>query len=170
MRYLITALVLAFLLVPAVSQAQMCKLLAMSDELELTDEQIQQIQDNTFALKKDLIQKRADLEKAKLELKQIMLVKQIDKKAALKKTDEISALKAELAKKKLSARIDRLNILNAEQRAKVRKMKMLKGHRGKDKCHKMEMDRGMRMHHPRGMGSMEDIDIYIEKKIVSEEE
>jgi Spy/CpxP family protein refolding chaperone len=173
LRYLITTLVLAFLLVPAVSQAQMCQLLAMSDELELSEEQIQKIQDNAFAMRKDLIQKRADMEKAKLELRQIMLAKQIDKKAALQKTDEISALKAELAKRKLSARIDRLNILNAEQRTKVRRMNMLKEPRGEGRYHKMEMGRGMRMQHLRGpgvMGPMEDVDIYIEKKIVSEEE
>ncbi|OQX91837.1 MAG: hypothetical protein B6D58_06075 [candidate division Zixibacteria bacterium 4484_95] len=173
MRYLITTLVLAFLLVPAISQAQMSKLLAMADELELTEEQIQRIQDNSFAMKKDLIQKKADLEKAKLELKQIMLAENIDKKAALKKVDEISVLKAELAKRKLSARIEQLNILNTEQRAKVRKMKMLKGPRGEGKCRKKEMGQGMRMHRPGchgAMGSMEDVDIYIEKKIVSEED
>lgn len=174
MRYLITTLVLAFLLVPAVSQAQMCKLLAMADELELTEEQMQKIQDNAFAVKKNLIQVKADLQKAKLELKQIMLAKEVDKKAALKKMDEISALKANLAKKRLSARIERLNMLNAEQKAKVRKMKMMKEHHGKGKFRGMGMGQGMgpgmRMHHPGGMGPMRDVEIFIEKEIISDDE
>jgi Spy/CpxP family protein refolding chaperone len=160
--------------VPAFSQAQTCQLLAMADELKLTEEQVQRIQDNAFALKKDLIQVKANLQKAQLELKEIMLAKEIDKKAALKKTDEISAFKAELAKKKLSARIERLNMLNAEQKAKVRKMKMMKEHRGKGESWGMGMgpgmESGMRMRHPRGMGPMKDVEIFIEKEIISGDE
>lgn len=174
MRFLIASLALALLLVPAVSQAQMCHLLTMADKLELTEEQIQKIQDNAFAVKKNLIQVKADLQKAKLELKQIMLAKEIDKKSALKKMDEISAFKADMAKKKLSARIERLNMLNAEQKAKVRKMKMMKEHHGKGKSHRMGMGQGMgpgmRMHHPGGMGPMRDVEIFIKKEIISDDE
>lgn len=119
MRHIITILAVV-LIAGAVTAAAQCKILAMADELGLTDQQKKQIEQSLISEKRDLIQLKADLAKAKLDLQEVMMADKIDKAAAMKKSDQISAIKAEIAKKKLAGRIDRLNLLNAEQRGKLR--------------------------------------------------
>lgn len=127
MRTAVAILAAILILIPAVSMAQQCRLLQRADELELTDQQIEQLQAAAMANHKEMIQVRADLEKADLELKEIMQAKQIDKKKALAKQKQISAIKDQMAQKRLSSKIERLNLLTDEQRAKVRKDMMLRG-------------------------------------------
>lgn len=181
MKSFFALLVSIILLAPVVSQAQPHHLLGMADELDLTDQQIEQLSTSMITFRKEMIRIRADLKKVELELKEIMLQKQIDKKTALKKHDELSVIKAQIMKKRLSERIDKLNILDDKQRAKVRKMMMLKGHgmrrghepgksdgelrhRGSGKRH------GERMLHKRGMSGDAEIDIIIEEEFVSFDE
>ncbi|MCD6161118.1 MAG: hypothetical protein J7K40_01745 [candidate division Zixibacteria bacterium] len=171
MKTLFALLVSAILLAPSVIQAQPCHLLAMADELNLTDNQIEQLSASIIAFKKETVQIRADMKKAEIELQEIMLQKQINKKAALKKSDEISAMKAQMRKKQLSDRIDKLNILDGKQRAEVRKIMMLKGHgprRGHEPFEGQFKYRGKkhgeRMLHKRGMDGDAEIDIIIEEK------
>ena len=139
-------------------QAQMPpKMMCMSDDLKLSEAQQKQMQASIIAEKKELIQMKADLAKAKLELKEIMMADNIDKAAALKKVDQITAAKAAIAKKKLSGKIDRMNILTPEQRQKCCRMPMMMGkdkwgHGGFGKGMKegrgQEMGRCLKMGHP----------------------
>lgn len=174
MKNLIAVLVATLVLVPAISLAQTCRLLDMADELKLTDQQIEAIQTNLMSHKKEMIQLKADLGKAKLELQEIMLAKEIDKNAALKKGDAISSIKATMAQKRLLAKIDRLNILTADQRSTVRKQMMLHGQgRGKGMHHGMGMGRGMGpcmegMGGGMGSGMMRNMRIEVEKEIEQE--
>ena len=131
MRNVILALAAVLILLPAVTQAQRCPIMGMADELKLTDQQIEQLQANAMANHKEMIQVKADLEKAKLELKEIMMAKQIDKKAALKKQEAISTIKASMAQKRLANRIDRMSLLTDDQRASMRKGMMRRGHKGR---------------------------------------
>lgn len=176
MKCLIAVLAVMIMIVPVVAQAQQCRILEMADELKLTDEQIEQLRANTFANQKEMIQLKADLKKAKLEQREIMMAEKIDKKAALKKVEAISAIKASMAKKQTSARIDQLNILDAKQRAKIRRNMMLYGGKGKGRGHGMGpgmgtgMDHGKGMFRERGMGGRKNIEVIIEKEIIEDDD
>lgn len=136
MKTLINILVSIMILVPIASQAQPCHILKMADELELTEEQIEKLSESKIENKKAMIQLRADIKIAKLELREVMMNAKIDRKAALKKGDNISALKAQKMKKHLTEKLDRMNILTEEQRAKLHKMMKSRGHGMKGKgCH-----------------------------------
>jgi Spy/CpxP family protein refolding chaperone len=117
------------ILIPALSMAQDCRILQRADDLELTDQQVEQLQAAAMAQHKEMIQMRADFQKANLEMRELMMVEKIDRAKVLKKSDEISALKAKMTKKRLEGRLDRLNLLTDDQRAKLRKDMMRPGPR-----------------------------------------
>jgi len=120
MKYVIATLIV-MMAFGAVSAAAQCRILDLADEIGLTEQQREQLEKSLTAEKRERIQLKADLEKAKLDLREIMRADKIDKAAALKKSDQISAIKAEMARKRLAGTIDRLEMLNAEQRAKLNK-------------------------------------------------
>jgi Spy/CpxP family protein refolding chaperone len=124
-------------------QAQAPKMACLSDEMKLTEAQEKQMQASFLTEQKEMVQLRADLEKAKIEMKEIMMSDNIDKAAALKKVDQISAAKTAIAKRKLSGHLDRLSILTPEQRKQCPKGPMMgegrRGPRGEGCC-----DKGMR--------------------------
>jgi Spy/CpxP family protein refolding chaperone len=135
MRYFVTLLVILITFGAIGVQAQMPCKMDMADELKLTDAQQKQMQTSIMTEQKEMIQLRADLAKAKLEMKEIMMADNVDKAAALKKVDQIAAVKTTIAKKRLAAHIDRMNILTPEQRQKCPRMPMMMGkghgrHRG----------------------------------------
>ncbi len=178
MKTIMAVLVVMFMFVPVVSQAQQCRLLQKADELQLTDDQIEKIRANSFSHQREMIQLKADLQRAKLEQRELMLANKIDKKGVLKKAEAISAIKAQMAQKKLAGRIDRLNMLTDKQRAKVRRNMMLRG--GKDKgpghgmgqgmggCDFSGMGHGKGMFHDRGPGGRRNIEVIIEKEIIDD--
>lgn len=178
MRNVILALAAALILMPVVTQAQPCQIMAMADQLKLTDQQIEQLQTNAMANHKEMIQLKADLEKAELELKEIMLAKQIDKKAALIKQETISAIKANMAQKRLANQIDRLNLLTDDQRAMMRKGMMMRGHKGQGMGFGQgdcpgDMGQGMGRHDKMGMGKSgqsRNVDVIIEREVIEEED
>jgi len=178
MRNVILALAAALILMPVVTQAQPCPIMAMADDLKLTDQQIEQLQVNAMANHKEMIQLKADLEKAKLELQEIMIAKKVDKNAALKKQEAISAIKANMAQKRLANRIDRLNLLTDDQRATMRKGMMMRGHRGQGMgfgpgdC-SGDMGKGMGWHDKMGMGKSgqgRNVDVIIEREVIEEDD
>lgn len=178
MKTIMAVLVVMFMFVPVVSQAQQCRLLQKADELQLTDDQIEKIRANSFSHQKEMIQLKADLQRAKLEQRELMLANKIDKKGVLKKAETISAIKAQMAQKKLAGRIDRLNMLTDKQHAKVRRNMMLRGGKGKGPGHGMGqgmggcdfsgMGQGKRMFHDRGPGGRRNIEVIIEKEIIDD--
>ncbi|MCP4582352.1 MAG: periplasmic heavy metal sensor [candidate division Zixibacteria bacterium] len=183
MKTLITTLAIIVLLAPAYALAQHGHFMGMADELELTDQQLEQMQMEKLAHQKEMIQVKADLEKAKLELKEIMIAKQIDKNAALKKRETISAIKAKIAKKRLAAKIDHLKSLTDEQRAKMRKKMMRRGHRGAGRGHdRMGKDcdmsfclgkgkgKGIGRKHFGGFGDEKNVEVIIEREIIEDDE
>jgi len=178
MKRLIAILALVLLSVPAVSLAQPCPLLDMADDLKLTDQQMEQIRSSQTAHRLEMIQLKADKEKAQLELRELMRAAKIDRKAVLGKNDQLSTIKANMASKRLTAKLDQLNFLNDEQRAEVRKAMMFKhrdGRRGDfrrgprhggffDEC----PGAGMQMRGDRPMRG--DFDVRIEKEIGDDDE
>ncbi len=130
MRKILATLAVFVLMIPAVSLAQHCDLLRHAEDLELTDQQVDQIKALSLDERKEMIRNRADLELAKLELHEMMMADNLDKAKIMKKSDEVSAIKAKMAKTRLEKRIDRMNILTAEQRAKANESMKFRGYGG----------------------------------------
>jgi len=121
----------------------------MAEQLKLTDQQMEQMQNLRFQLEKDMIKPESDLKLARLEMKQIMMQPKIDENAALSKQASISAIKAEIAKLQLQHKIAASKILTADQLTQWKKMhrgmepfgRKGKGHGGPG-CDKMMMGGG----------------------------
>ena len=69
----------------------------MEDELNLTDQQQQKLDDLMFQHQKVMIKKKADLQEARLEMRNMMQKVEVDERAVLEKQRRMSALKAEIS-------------------------------------------------------------------------
>lgn len=105
------------------------------EELNLTEQQQQKMDDLRFQHQKAMIQKNADLKEAKLEMRNMMQKTEVDEKAVLGKQKQISALKAEIAEARLKHRLEMRKVLTPEQREKMNKMR-----RDRDKFRKFHRD------------------------------
>jgi protein CpxP len=127
----------------------------MADKLNLSDQQQEQLENLKLQFDKDIIQKRADLKMARLDLKEIMMKTPIDEKAALKKQDQISSIRADIARTRLQHMIAAGKVLTADQLAQWKKMRRGMGERqgrgrkaGGPCCGMMgPMNEGMMRHH-----------------------
>ena len=86
-----------------------------TDELGLTDDQVDNLADMRFEHQKEMIKKKAALKEARLELRHLMRDAEVDKKAALSRQEKISAIKADIARAKLDHRLGMRTVLSAEQ-------------------------------------------------------
>jgi Spy/CpxP family protein refolding chaperone len=127
MKKLIATLAAIMIMVPAMAMAQDTQTTQQTDRPMLTDQQLEQLHTMQVTQHKQMIKLRADLETAKLEMAELMRADKVDNGKVLKKGDEISALKAQMAKIRLQGRLDRMNILTDEQRAQMRKDRMHRG-------------------------------------------
>jgi Spy/CpxP family protein refolding chaperone len=90
----------------------------LHEQLELTADQIEQIQTFKMEARKKIIPLKADLQMARLELHEIM--RNNGTKAALdQKIDEIGAIKVKIQKIRIGEKLEFRNILTAEQREKL---------------------------------------------------
>ena len=125
----------------------------MSDELNLTDQQMEQLETLKLQHQREMVQKQADLKMAGLDLKEIMMKDNIDEKAALAKQDKLSSIKADIAKAKLRHKIAARKLLDSDQLLKWRKLqKEMKGRR--DGCGPDRPGMGPMGHGPMGPGMM----------------
>jgi Spy/CpxP family protein refolding chaperone len=109
------------------ANAQPGNIMAMADELKLTDQQIEQFRSLRIQHEKEIIPLQADLKLAKLELREIMMKDKLDEKAALAKQDRISDIKARIARQKLQHTLDARKVLNDDQVKRWQKMRMHDG-------------------------------------------
>ncbi len=98
------------------------------EDLNLTDDQQQRIDDLRYQHRKAMIKRKAELEEAKLEFRRIMRNVEIDEKAALERHNKMSSLKAEMAQSKVKQKLAIRKVLNKEQTEKL-----LKARRGKER-------------------------------------
>jgi Spy/CpxP family protein refolding chaperone len=99
----------------------------LHEQLDLTADQIKQIQASKTAARKEIIPLKADLKLARLELNEIM--RNGGTKAALdQKIDEIGAIKVKIQKIRIGEKLEFRNLLTAEQKEKLDTMPM--GKRG----------------------------------------
>lgn len=129
-KFQITAILAIVLALATLAMAQPGDMMRMADKLKLTEQQLDQIQKVKFQFEKAMIQKRADLQMARVELKEIMVQSKIDDKAALSKQDKLSGIKGEIAHARLQHKLDVAKILTDEQRANFMKTRHEMGSRG----------------------------------------
>lgn len=99
----------------------------LHEQLELTPDQIKQIQASKLEARKKIIPLKADLQLAKLELHEMMRTD--GSKAALdQKVDEIGAIKVKIQKIRIGEKLEFRSLLTAEQKEKLSAMP--KGKRG----------------------------------------
>ena len=132
----IYSIVVMFLLAAATSHAQMgmghkkggshgmmgkqghCLKMGCVEQLGLKSDQIKQLKDIRFDVKKKLIPLQADLRLAKLELHE-MLSNDASKNAIHSKIDAVEKIKSEIHKIKIDGKLAFRNLLTAEQKEKL---------------------------------------------------
>jgi len=107
-------------------------LLRLSDELELTKEQIDQVEQKMYNFRQEMIDKRAQLQKMKLEMRR-MQQNDTDESAILNQIDKIGQIKIDLAKMRYQHHNDMKSVLNAAQIDKLEELKkeQLRSHMGR---------------------------------------
>jgi Spy/CpxP family protein refolding chaperone len=106
------------------------RLLAMGDELGLTDDQRDKIESLMTDHKLTQIDRRAAMQKAKVQLHVLMRDDDASESAVLKQIDKLSDLRADMQKSKYTHRKSIHSVLTAEQLDKVKKLKKSHGKRG----------------------------------------
>jgi Spy/CpxP family protein refolding chaperone len=91
------------------------KILQAAEKLELTEDQVSQIEELGFQHRKLMIAKEADLKQLKLEFKHNLGKLDIDEKELMNLQDNLSKKKAELAKARLVHRLEIRNLLSEKQ-------------------------------------------------------
>ncbi len=104
------------------------------DELKVNDKQLDQIKELKVALKKDLIQKKADIDVIKVDIRPLLYEDEIDVDAVNKLIDQKHEIKKAKSKKVVESFAKLKKILTKEQMDKLRKifrdqkkMRMTKG-------------------------------------------
>lgn len=115
-----------------------------ADELELSDQQKDDIHSIRVDTHKRLVDYKADLEKSKIEMKELWYDGTPSESQVNKLIDRISDIKTEMKKVQASAKIKTMSVLSEDQQKELREMRMErkcsgKHHRGYSK------DRGGRM-------------------------
>ena len=103
-------------------------ILMAADKLELTDQQIDKLEDLGYQHKKEMISKHAAVKEAKLELGELMRKADVSEKAAMGRQEKVLQAKADVAKAKLKHKLAARKVLTEEQFEKWSKMKRGKGH------------------------------------------
>jgi Spy/CpxP family protein refolding chaperone len=112
-------------------------ILGMREELELTDEQVERLRSLKSDTERQMIQARADLEIAQIELHDLFSQETVDVSGVDAKIDQIGRLQTAMHKAHVHATLDAEAVLTPEQREK----------------HRQHMrSRGMQERHTRGSG------------------
>ncbi len=128
-------------------------LLGCAKKIGLEEAQIDRVKSIHLDSQKQIIKLRADLEIARLELKELMHSDNPDKSKVNKKIDELSQLRAKIHKIEAGTKIDVMSTLTAEQMERFqeyRMKRMKEARRGHRCCQYHEGCSG----HGRGMGKM----------------
>jgi len=94
----------------------------MKAELGLTDEQAEKLHQIFIDTRKANIKTRADLEIKRMELHELMRADATDRDAALKKVQEISALREQMMRQHVESMLAAKTVLTPEQQQKFRAM------------------------------------------------
>ncbi len=106
--------------------------------LGLDDNQSKEVKTIILKLQKEMIQKRADIQVAEIELREILDNDTVDIKAAETKVKQIASLKAEAAMMHIQGMEDIKTKLTAEQKKKLSEMLQMRHGKGMMNCPMMK--------------------------------
>lgn len=95
------------------------RLMMLADELELTDEQRDRIADMMTEFRMEQIDRRADLQKARLQLRVLKMDDDASEGDVLQQIDKVSQLEATMEKARYQHHEAVMNVLTAEQQDKM---------------------------------------------------
>ncbi len=104
----------------------------MAEQLDLTDAQKDQMRDLRTKHQKEMIQRRADVKVARLELRELIR-DAADRVTINSKVEQIGSMQTEIEKARVGHRLDARNLLTPEQREKFDDMPMM-GHGMRGGC------------------------------------
>jgi Spy/CpxP family protein refolding chaperone len=96
------------------------RMLRSTERLELTDEQVTQLKKLSYDAKASLIDLESSLEKAQLEMRKQMDSDADDLAAMKKQLDAMAKIKVDIQELRLKNWIDAKNVLNEDQKQKVK--------------------------------------------------
>ena len=130
MMFKSTFAVLASILILATAASAQPRggIMKAADELGLTDQQIDKLEELGYQHQKEMIGKQAAVKEAKLEMKELMRKDNVDEKAAMAKQEKVLQAKADIARAMLKHKLAARKVLTEEQFDKWKKMKRGKGH------------------------------------------
>jgi Spy/CpxP family protein refolding chaperone len=138
----IAALALAFSL--AYAQPPGRGSMKAAEELNLTDDQMENIREIRYNFEKTEIGLRADLKTSRLELRHLLMQNQPDRKEVSKLVDRIADTQKQLLRNNVDRKLSMKEVLTQEQFEKFMKMK------GRREKRIMEKGRGERQHRSGG--------------------
>ncbi len=95
----------------------------LQNALKLTDQQIKELQNKSFAYRKEMIKDKANLELAVLELRQLKAQAPVDMKKLEAKIHEIANMKANMEIQKMRNIEDAKTVLTESQKETLKKLK-----------------------------------------------
>jgi len=99
-------------------------LLALADELELTQEQKDQLKEFRLDFKLKNVDRKAELEKAEIMLRKLMMDDDASESQVMRAIDEVSRLKADIHKARYTQRQAMKSVLTDEQQERVKELRM----------------------------------------------
>ncbi len=96
------------------------------DELELTDEQVDQLEELKYEHRLAGIEMRAELEKEKIEMEKLMSDDDFDRDGIYEQAEKVAELEKQLQLSRVEGKLDMMEILTQDQREKLREFKSQK--------------------------------------------
>ena len=110
--------------------------------LNLTDQQVSRLHQLTVDAEKTSVQTRASLQLRGIEMRELLRADNPDQDAILKKVDEVSALRGQMARQRIEAQLAARKVLAPEQQQKLRALGEQRELGGFGPQHRMEHRRG----------------------------
>lgn len=103
----------------------------LRDELELTDQQIEQFEEMKYERRLASIDLRANLEKEQIEMERLMSADNLDRKKIMSQAEKVADLQKEMHLARIEGKLDMMEILTEEQREKMKDLEMRKPKMGR---------------------------------------
>ena len=112
---------------------RMGHLLRMADQLELTDDQIDKIMKLKTDLQLQMVDVRAEMQKARIQLKSLRQDADASESTIFAAIDDLSKKQAEMRKMQYSHHQEVRSVLTPEQQEKAKELRFERGRRGMDR-------------------------------------
>jgi len=106
--------------------------------LNLSDQQVNRLHQIGVDAQKSSVKSRADLQLRGIELRELLRADSLDHDAIMRKVDEISALRGQVARQHMETMLMARNVLTTEQQKKLRSFRQEHAFAGPGREHMME--------------------------------